>query len=183
MAAKVAELLRRQAPEKYARLAQQLGLQDAELAQFSQIAAGLSIPMAPDRQTIWQCDDFDTAFAESRYAVEATTALPADAVFEREWALALLNLTMRRLETEFAAAGKIGEFAVLKDSLAAAHGALDYGAVAARLGRSEGAARVAVHRLRKRFRQIYREELAQTLGDGADLDAELRHLAGALVQA
>ena len=126
---------------------------------------------------------FDTAIAESRYAAVASAGLAADAVFDRDWALALLDLTLRRLETEFAAAGKIGEFAVLKDSLAAAHGALDYGAAAARLGRSEGAARVAVHRLRKRFRQIYREELAQTLGDGADLDAELRHLARALAQA
>ena len=47
-------------------------------------------------------------------------------------------------------------------------------------GVNEGAARVAVHRLRKRFREIYREEISQTLADGADLDAELRHLAAAL---
>ena len=125
---------------------------------------------------------FDSTFAESRYAADATTALAADAVFDREWALTLLDLTLRRLETEFAAAGRVAEFAVLKSCLVAAHGALDYSAVAARLGLREGAARVAVHRLRKRFRQIYRDELAQTLDDGADLDAELRHLAGALAQ-
>jgi RNA polymerase sigma-70 factor (ECF subfamily) len=52
--------------------------------------------------------------------------------------------------------------------------------MAKRLGLNEGASRVAVHRLRKRFREIYREEISQTLADGADLDSELRHLAAAL---
>jgi len=125
----------------------------------------------------------DTAFAESRYAADEAAPLAADAVFDREWALTLLGLTVKRLEAEFAAAGKAGDFAVLKGCLAAAHGAIDYGAVATGLGASEGAARVAVHRLRKRFRELYREEIAQTLPDGAELDAELRHLAGALAQA
>ena len=62
----------------------------------------------------------------------------------------------------------------------AAHQAIDYASVAARLDLSEGAARVAVHRLRKRFRELYREEIAQTLPDSAELDAELRYLAGIL---
>jgi RNA polymerase sigma-70 factor (ECF subfamily) len=54
--------------------------------------------------------------------------------------------------------------------------------VATQLGVNEGAARVAVHRLRRRFREIYREEISQTLADGADLDGELRHLAAALAR-
>jgi RNA polymerase sigma-70 factor (ECF subfamily) len=54
--------------------------------------------------------------------------------------------------------------------------------MASRLGLNEGAARVAVHRLRKRFREVYREEITQTLADGADLDGELRHLAAALAR-
>ena len=54
--------------------------------------------------------------------------------------------------------------------------------MAIRLGSSEGTARVAVHRLRKRFREIYREEITQTLADREDLDTELRHLAGALAK-
>jgi len=69
---------------------------------------------------------------------------------------------------------------VLKGCLLAAHGNIDYADVAARLGLQPGAARVAVHRLRKRFREIYREEISQTLAEGADVDAELRHLAAAL---
>jgi DNA-directed RNA polymerase specialized sigma24 family protein len=122
----------------------------------------------------------DTAFAESRYAAESTTELPAEAVFDQHWAFTLLDLTTLRLEAEFFAAGKAGEFTVLKNCLVAAHQAIDYASLAARLDRSEGAAQVAVHRLRKRFRELYREEIAQTLPDGAELDAELRYLAGIL---
>jgi DNA-directed RNA polymerase specialized sigma24 family protein len=124
----------------------------------------------------------DTAFAESRYAAEGMTQLPAEAVFDRQWALTLLDLTVLRLGGEFGAAGKAVEFAVLKSCLAAAHGTIDYASVAAQLNLSEGAARVAVHRLRKRFRELYREEIAQTLPDRAELEAELQHLAGILAQ-
>jgi RNA polymerase sigma-70 factor (ECF subfamily) len=120
----------------------------------------------------------DTAFAESRYAAEPTTQLPAEAMFDQQWALTLLDLTVQRLEAEFRVAGKTDEFAILKGCLVAAHGAMDYASVATQLKLSEGAARVAVHRLRKRFRELYREEIAQTLPDGAELDAELRYLAG-----
>lgn len=124
----------------------------------------------------------DTAFAESRYAAEGATQLPAEAVFDRQWALTLLDLTVQRLEAEFVAAGKADEFVILKRCLVAAHDAIDYAALAARLDRSEGAVRVAVHRLRKRFRELYREEIIQTLPNGAELDAELRYLAGILAQ-
>jgi RNA polymerase sigma factor (sigma-70 family) len=124
----------------------------------------------------------DTAFAESRYAAELATQLPAEAMFDQQWALTLLDLTVQRLEAEFRAASKAEDFAVLKDCLVAAHQAIDYASIAARLNCSEGAARVAVHRLRKRFRELYREEIAQTLPDGAELDAELRYLAGILAR-
>ena len=121
----------------------------------------------------------DTAFAESLYAVDPHT-LPADESYDRQWALTLLDLTVNRLRGEFEAAGKLREFEVLKSCLTAARGTIDYVAMAARLGVNEATARVAVHRLRKRFREIYREEISQTLADGADLDAEMRHLAAAL---
>lgn len=124
----------------------------------------------------------DTTFAETRYAAEPAARLSAEAVFDREWALTLLDLTLERLRTECVAAGKPGDFEALKGCLMAARGAIDYAAVAEQLGTSEGAARVAVHRLRKRFREAYREEISQTLPDGADLDAEMRHLAAALAQ-
>jgi RNA polymerase sigma-70 factor (ECF subfamily) len=123
---------------------------------------------------------FDTEFAESRYAADPSTKLAADDTFDKQWALTLLDLTLNRLRAEFAAAGKPGDFEAFKSCLMAASGAIDYATVAARLGLNEGATRVAVHRLRKRFRQIYREEISQTLANEADVDGELRHLAAAL---
>jgi RNA polymerase sigma factor (sigma-70 family) len=124
---------------------------------------------------------FDTVFAESRYAADSVSLAP-DETFDQQWALTLLELTVNRLRAEFEAAGKPGDFDVLKGCLLADRGAIDYGTVAKQLAINEGAARVAVHRLRKRFREIYREEISQTLADGADLDAELHHLAAALAR-
>ncbi len=125
---------------------------------------------------------FDTAFAENRYAAAPCSALAADELFDQQWALALLDLTLERLRREFVAAGKERDYAVLKGSLMAGRGGIDYAAIAAQLAIHEGAARVAVHRLRKRFRELFREEISQTLAQGADLEAELRHLAAALAR-
>ncbi len=124
---------------------------------------------------------FDTAFAESRFAADNHSLAPEE-TFDRQWALTLISLTTSRLRREFTAAGKPGDYEVLKTCLLADRGAIDYARVAKRLGVAEGAARVAVHRLRKRFREIYRGEISQTLAEGADLDAELRHLAAALAR-
>jgi RNA polymerase sigma factor (sigma-70 family) len=121
----------------------------------------------------------DTVFAESRYAADSHTLAP-DETFDRQWALTLLDLAVTHLRDEFSAAGRAEDFEVLKNCLLAGRGSIDYAGVAQKLGVNAGAARVAVHRLRKRFREIYREEISQTLADGADLDAELRHLAAAL---
>lgn len=124
---------------------------------------------------------FDTAFAESRYASEVAS-LAAEDAFDQQWALTLLELTVNRLHGEFVAAGKVDDFDALKNCFMADRGMIDYASVAEQLGVNEGAARVAVHRLRKRFRQVYREEIAQTLTDGADADDEIRHLAAALAR-
>ena len=124
---------------------------------------------------------FDTAFAESRLAADRQTLAP-DEAFDRQWALTLIDLSVNRLRAEFAASGKASDYAAMKNCLMAVRGTLDYAAVAARLGVNAGAARVAVHRLRKRFREVYREEIAQTLADGADLEAEMGHLAAALAR-
>jgi RNA polymerase sigma-70 factor (ECF subfamily) len=124
----------------------------------------------------------DTEFAESRHAADPVVSAVADEIFDRRWALTLLELAMARLEGEFTAANRADDFAVLKDFLAVSHAAIDYRSAAARLNISEGNTRVAVHRLRKRFRELYREDISQTLPDGADLEAELRHLAAALAR-
>lgn len=137
--------------------------------------------VAQKRGGDWTRVQFDTAFAESRFAADTSSSAP-DELFDRQWALTLLDLTMTRLRAEFTAAGKPEDFESLKECLVAGRGAINYANVAERLGLSEGAARVAVHRLRKRFREIYRLEICQTLADGADLDGELRHLASALAR-
>ena len=123
----------------------------------------------------------DTTFAESRFAADSHSRSPEEA-FDRQWALTLIRLTTTRLREEFAVAGKPGDYDALKECLLADRGSIDYALVAGQLGVNEGAARVAVHRLRKRFREIYREEISQTLAEGADLEAELRHLAAALAR-
>jgi RNA polymerase sigma-70 factor (ECF subfamily) len=126
---------------------------------------------------------FDTALAESRYAADQSRLLAPDETFDRQWALTLLDLAVERLRQEFLAAGKPAEFGALKDCLMAARGAIAYAEIAKRLGINEGAARVAAHRLRRRFREIFREAVAHTLADGTEVEAEMRHLAAALAHA
>ncbi len=123
---------------------------------------------------------FDTTIAETVCAPGASPHLPPEQAFDRQWALTLLELTFNRLEQEFSKAGKARDFEILKPCLTAGQNAIDYTSIAQNLSINEGAARVAVHRLRKRFREVYREELSQTLRDGEDVEAELRHLAAAL---
>ncbi len=124
----------------------------------------------------------DTALAESRYATEAAVKLPADRLFERRWALTLLGQTMARLRGEFEAAGRAAEFEQLKQFLTADKSTIAYADVARGLGSSEGAARVAVHRLRRRFREVFREQVAHTVAAAEDVDEELRHLLSALAE-
>jgi RNA polymerase sigma factor (sigma-70 family) len=124
---------------------------------------------------------FDSAIAESRFAAD-TSSLAPDETYDQQWALTLLELTVQRLREEFIAVGRPNDFDALKSLLMAGRGAIDYTAVAKQLAINEGAARVAVHRLRKRFREIFREEISQTLSNGADMEAELRHLAGVLAR-
>lgn len=124
----------------------------------------------------------DTTFAETRLAADQQSLGPEE-TYDQQWALTLLNLTMDRLKAEFSTAGKAGDFEILKNCLMAGRGTIDYAATARQLDLNEGATRVVVHRLRKRFREIYREEITQTLAADADVDAELRHLAAALARA
>jgi len=109
----------------------------------------------------------------------ATNAPSPDQAFDREWALALLAKVIGRLEKECAADGKAALFAQLKMFLTAGGGDLAQGAVAKALGMEEGAVRVEIHRLRKRYRALLRDEIAQTLADGSPVEEELRALFGA----
>ncbi|MDB6027981.1 MAG: hypothetical protein JWM68_4204 [Verrucomicrobiales bacterium] len=118
----------------------------------------------------------ETENAEERYGIEAVEGVNADRVFERRWALTLLERTMNRLRNEFVSASKAEEFERLKSSLTVQHAGISYADIARDLRINEGAARVAVHRLRKRYRDIFRDEIAQTVSSPEEIDAEIQYL-------
>jgi RNA polymerase sigma factor (sigma-70 family) len=120
----------------------------------------------------------DWQSADTQFQVADATVLGPDKAFDREWAVALLGNVIERLDAECAAEGHTREFEVLKIFLTAGKGALPHAAAAAALGLEEGAVRVAVHRLRKRYRELLRDEIAQTLADSSQVDEELRALFG-----
>lgn len=104
------------------------------------------------------------------------TTIPADEVFDREWALAIMDHALTALEGELASDGKREQFDVLKPWLVGDTAGASQLEAAQRLGISEGALKVAVHRLRKRFRELVRSEIEQTVGDPAAVQEELRYL-------
>src|SRR6185436_1613027 len=104
----------------------------------------------------------DSLTAEQRYALEPAEQLTADRLFERRWALTLLDQVVTRLRDEQAAAGKLGQFEQLKECITAAGRGTPYADLASRLGTSEGAIKVAVHRLRQRYRELLEQEIANT---------------------
>jgi RNA polymerase sigma-70 factor (ECF subfamily) len=122
----------------------------------------------------------DTELAERLFLAQPSVAEAADRAFEREWAMTLLDRALVQLREEFDAAGKSGEYAILKDYLTADRGGIPYHALAQRLHTTPGTARVAVHRLRKRFRELFRAEITATVAREEDIEDELRQLLGAL---
>jgi RNA polymerase sigma-70 factor (ECF subfamily) len=115
----------------------------------------------------------DVDDAERRYRLEPSHELTAERIFERRWALTLLQQVLLSLGTEFQRGGKQALFETLKVYLAADQKAPPYAQVADQLGLSEDAVKVAVYRLRERYRRLLRDEVARTLGDTADVDEEI----------
>lgn len=130
---------------------------------------GGAMPLALD----WQ--DADT-----RYRLDLPDPLSPDKLYDRVWATALLRRVLDRLRVECADDGRADFFEAVKECLTVGKGAIPYAEVATRTGLSEGAVRVAVHRLRKRYRALLREEIAQTLADPAQVAEELRALFAAV---
>ena len=122
----------------------------------------------------------DAGDAESRYALEPADTLTADRIFERRWAMLLLDRALERLRAEHETAGKLAQFEPLKASLAGSRESQPYSELATQLGLSEGAVKVAVHRLRQRYREVIRAEIAETVASEAEVESELRHLMAAL---
>jgi DNA-directed RNA polymerase specialized sigma24 family protein len=122
----------------------------------------------------------DAAEAEGRYADEPHGALDPEALFERQWALTLLGRAMNRLRQEFASAGRDAEFETLERYLTGSEPRTPYQDAAGDLGTTESAVKKMVHRLRRRYGQLLREEIGATVTDPAEIDAELRHLLSAV---
>ena len=122
----------------------------------------------------------DVQDAEGRYAHEPPDVETPERVFERRWALTVLERALERLRAEYAGSGREAVFEQLKGYLTGESGSLPYARAAAALGMTEIAVKVAVHRLRRRFRARLLEEVAETVDGEGRLDEEIRHLMSAL---
>jgi RNA polymerase sigma-70 factor (ECF subfamily) len=122
----------------------------------------------------------DAAAAEDRYALDPAHEVTPERLFETQWALTVIEQALIRLRERYARTGKETQFDLLKVFLSGEKRPVPHAVVARRLGISEVAVKVAVHRLRKRFRDALREEIAQTVDGEESIDAELRALYAAL---
>ncbi|MBI1176620.1 sigma-70 family RNA polymerase sigma factor [bacterium] len=119
--------------------------------------------------------------ADERFHIDPPDHASPDRLFDREWAITLLEQVVERLRTECVADGRAELFEQSRGYLMLGEAAIPYADAAEKLGLEEGAVRVAVHRLRKRYRQLLRDEIAQTINDPAQVQEELRSLQAALV--
>jgi len=124
-------------------------------------------------QTIISLDDTD---AENRYRLEPVDNMTADKLFDRRWVMTLLEQVMARLRSEYAQNEDADLYERLKDCLGGSRASAPYARLAADLRMTEGAVKVAVHRLRARYRELLREEIAQTVTTQGEVDEEIRHL-------
>ena len=120
----------------------------------------------------------DAESAETRYRLEPADESTAEKIYERRWALALLDQVLQRLRDEFTRDGKKHVFEELKPALTGDKVA--YAEIAEHLHIKEGAVRVAVHRMRQRYRELVRAEIGETVADPAEVDAEMQHLFAAM---
>jgi RNA polymerase sigma-70 factor (ECF subfamily) len=120
--------------------------------------------------------ELDAVSAEERYRLEPVDEASGDRIYERRWALTLLDQVLQRLHDEAARAGKGAQFELLKTFLYGEKSALPQTEIGAQLGLSESAVKSAVHRLRQRYREVLRQEVAHTVASPADVEDELRHL-------
>jgi RNA polymerase sigma-70 factor (ECF subfamily) len=128
-------------------------------------------------QVTFSLDDFDP---EQRYRVEPVDTASPDKLFDRRWAEAVLAQVMARLRRDYVAAGWGPRFETLKVYLLNDYSPGSYAEAAAALGLSESAVKSAIYKLRQRFALSLREDVAQTVADPAEVEAELRELLAAL---
>lgn len=114
--------------------------------------------------------------AESRFAGEPVDRLQPDVLFDRQWATTLIECVMTRLEQEYLTSGRAKLFEYLRSCLARDESALPYAEIATRLNLTEAAVKMAVQRLRARYREILRAQIAHTVSSAAEVEEEIRHL-------
>ena len=117
---------------------------------------------------------------EGHYLREPADERTPERVFDRRWALAVLDGTLARLHDEHARAGRLDLFEALRGTITAGGTDERWAEIGARIGMTEGAVKVAAHRLRRRYREVLRESIAETVADPAEVDDEIRHLMSAL---
>ena len=122
----------------------------------------------------------DTLEAEGKHNAELADSLSAEKLFDRRWALTLLERVLARLREEHLANGKAEQFHELKSTLTGERAEISYAEMAQRLGMSEGAVKTAVHRLRQRYRELIRSEIAETVASPDQVKDEMRSLFAAL---
>jgi RNA polymerase sigma factor (sigma-70 family) len=122
--------------------------------------------------------ELDALAPEARYALEPTETTHPDEGFDRKWAQELIARAMENLRVESGEKGKGQQFDALKSCLVGDEGPRDQ--IAASLGMTKGSVKVAVHRLRQRYRELVRAEIAETLSDPSEIDDEMRYLLAAL---
>lgn len=118
----------------------------------------------------------DQELAESRFAAEPMHQIQPDLLFDRQWALTLLERTMTRLHEEYVSSGRAKLFELLRGCLAKDESALPYVEIASRLNLTEAAVKMAVQRMRARYREILRAEIADTVVTPVEVEEEIRHL-------
>jgi len=128
---------------------------------------------------IFSLDELD---AEARYQIEPADDVTPETTFDRRWARTLLDHVHERLRAEYRSEGKGELFEQLQCWLTGADEAIGYAALAERLRTTEGALRVAVHRLRKRYGQLLRAEVAETVAEPKEIEEELRYLMAAALR-
>lgn len=131
-------------------------------------------------QVLLSLDETAAADAESRFALEPAAGATPEKDFDRRWALAVLERALEALDGEQAAAGRQGVFDRLRTFLTDATGSRDYTVVAAELNVPLNTVAVTVRRLRQRYRELVRAEIAKTLAHPEDVDAEMSHLLEAM---
>ncbi len=122
----------------------------------------------------------DELLAREHADLEPTDSLTADRIFERRWALTLLEQVLTRLESEYRSAGNAKLFDCLKEFLSDEPGRRSQAEVAAELGMTRNALKQAFHRLRQHYRQLLHDEIAQTVAVPGDVEDELRHFISVL---